>query len=372
VVSGPATVSGSSLKITGAGTVVVSASQPGDGVSYKPATPVTQSLTIQKGRQAITFPELSAVQFFPGLGQPLDAVASSGLPVSVRLVSGPGFLVNDRVLSLRGAGLIVLTASQPGDANYLPAVEVTRTLRVFGETQSVTFAAPADTTFAPGRTITLQATASTGLPVRFTVESGRATVAGNVLTLTGAGTVTVSAIQDGNLVYSPSAPVVRSFTVGRGVQTIEFGAIPGVPFGRAPRILSAKSSAGLPIDYTVVSGPAILDSNRLIGSGLGEVVIVAAQSGNADYLPAARVTQTAQIIPGFEVVLPRGGSTDTARLQVWLDAGIKGTVEETQDLKTWKSIGQATGLGFYDPAELPLTQAQTTGAVRYWRVRVSP
>ena len=372
VVSGPATVSGATLQITGAGTVVVSASQPGDGVSYKPATPVTQSVTISKGHQSVSFAALSPVQFFPGLAQALNATSSSGLPVSMRLVSGPGFLVNNQVLSLNGAGLIVLAASQAGDANYLPAAEVTQTLRVFGDSQTVTFAAPADTTFAPGRTLTLQAAASTGLPVRFAVESGPATVAGNVLTLTGAGTVTVSAIQDGTIVYSPSAPALRSFNVGRGVQTIEFGAIPGVPFGRAPLVLSAKSSSGLPVEYTVVSGPAVLDSNRLIGSGVGAVVIAATQPGNVDYLPAARVTQTTQVIPGFEVVLPRSGSAGAARLQVWLDAGVKGVVEESLDLKSWAPIGQATGLGFFDPAELPLTSAQTSGTGRYWRVRVSP
>ena len=372
VISGPATLAGNTLTVSAAGTVVIGASQPGDPVYFKPATPVTQSLIVQKGHQTLSFPELGTVQYFSGLAQALNATSSSGLPVSVRLVSGPGFLVNDHVLSLRGAGLIVLTASQSGDANFLPATEVTRSLRVLGDSQTVTFTAPADTTFAPGRTITLQATASTGLPVRFTVESGRATIAGNVLTLTGAGTVQVSAIQDGNIVYSPSAPVVRSFNVGRAAQSIDFGAIPGVPFGRASRILTAKSSSGLSIDYTAISGPGIMDANRLIGSGLGTVVIEAAQPGNADYLPAPRVTQTAQIIPGFEVVLPRAGSAETARLQVWLDTGVKGVVEETLDFKSWTSIGQATGLGFYDPAELPLTPTQVSGAARYWRVRVSP
>jgi hypothetical protein len=47
-------------------------------------------------------------------------------------------------------------------------------------------------------------------------------------------------------------------------------------------------------------------------------------------------------------------------------------VEESLDLKSWSAIGQATGLGFFDPAELPLTSAQTSGTSRYWRVRVSP
>jgi len=46
-VSGPATVTGSTLKITGAGTVVVAANQAGNG-TYAPAAQVTQKITVDK------------------------------------------------------------------------------------------------------------------------------------------------------------------------------------------------------------------------------------------------------------------------------------------------------------------------------------
>jgi hypothetical protein len=45
VISGPATVSGSTLTITGVGTVVVAADQAGDG-SWQAAPEVTQSITV--------------------------------------------------------------------------------------------------------------------------------------------------------------------------------------------------------------------------------------------------------------------------------------------------------------------------------------
>lgn len=61
---------------------------------------------------------------------------------------------------------------------------------------------------------TLNATASSGLPVSYTVLSGPATVNGNTVTLTGVpGTVTVEATQPGNGTFNPAAPVSNTFDV---------------------------------------------------------------------------------------------------------------------------------------------------------------
>jgi hypothetical protein len=62
--------------------------------------------------------------------------------------------------------------------------------------------------------IVLQATATSGLPVSFTVMDGPATVAGNILTLTGlSGIVTVGASQQGSGDWQPAPPVTQSFEV---------------------------------------------------------------------------------------------------------------------------------------------------------------
>ena len=62
--------------------------------------------------------------------------------------------------------------------------------------------------------VTLNATASSGLPVSFALISGPATLGGNTLTLTGeAGQVTIRASQAGNDDYDPAPAVDISFTV---------------------------------------------------------------------------------------------------------------------------------------------------------------
>lgn len=61
---------------------------------------------------------------------------------------------------------------------------------------------------------TLNATASSGLPVVYTVLEGPATVSGNLLTLTGMpGIVKVKASQPGNNIYAPANDLINEFEV---------------------------------------------------------------------------------------------------------------------------------------------------------------
>jgi hypothetical protein len=64
-----------------------------------------------------------------------------------------------------------------------------------------------------GAKVTLVASASSGLPVSFSVISGPATVSGNILTITSVGTVVVQAAQAGNSYVAAAAPVQQTLTV---------------------------------------------------------------------------------------------------------------------------------------------------------------
>lgn len=61
--------------------------------------------------------------------------------------------------------------------------------------------------------VQLGATASSGLAVNYSVESGPATVNGNIVTLTGPGTVCIRASQLGNAAYDSATSVVNCFDV---------------------------------------------------------------------------------------------------------------------------------------------------------------
>jgi uncharacterized protein (TIGR03437 family) len=99
----------------------------------------------------------------------------------------------------------------PGAPLVAPAPPVTQVQ------QTITFAVANHLGSDPA--FPLQATASSGLPVAFSVLSGPATVSGNMLTLTGLGTVTVQASQGGSNAFAPAA-VVQSFSVALGAPVI--------------------------------------------------------------------------------------------------------------------------------------------------------
>jgi hypothetical protein len=139
----------------------------------------------------------------------LVASASSGLPVVAELVSGPGILA-DSFVTITGAGVITLRFTQPGDDRYFPVV-LEKQIVVHKAQQTISFAA-----IAPKlkyEQVALASTATSGLPVEFTVASGPGSITNNTLRLTGEGLVMVQAAQPGNENYEPGEPVVQTVLV---------------------------------------------------------------------------------------------------------------------------------------------------------------
>jgi hypothetical protein len=140
--------------------------------------------------------------------------------------------------------------------------------------------------------MTLSATASSGLPVQFAVASGPASIAGDQLTITGLGVVTVVASQQGDAHWLAAPQVPRSFAVTLRPQEIEFPRLPTIPFTTSAIPLGGSASSGLPISYAV-NGPAHLDPDGSLAlDGVGPVTVVATQAGDAFWAPANPVTNT--------------------------------------------------------------------------------
>ena len=165
-------------------------------------------------------------------------------------------------------------------------------------TQTITWAQSLSSVVSLGCEIELNAVASTGLPITYTIMSGNdyATLvtSGEKTFLRGvkAGTVVVEAKQVGNNEYLP-VNVVKVFTIiEKLVQEITWNQEIEVVVGDS-LILSATSSSGLPVTYTIKSGN---DYATLVTSGektflrgvkAGTVVVEAKQVGNNEYLPAS-------------------------------------------------------------------------------------
>ena len=96
--------------------------------------------------------------------------------------------------SLTG-GNHAITSRYDGNADFFGS-GAALTQSVNRADQTITFEPPADGTYN-GDPVALAATASSGLPVSFSVLSGPATVAGDILTVTDVGTVVIEASQAG-------------------------------------------------------------------------------------------------------------------------------------------------------------------------------
>ncbi|HYG04506.1 MAG TPA: MBG domain-containing protein [Chryseosolibacter sp.] len=80
-------------------------------------------------------------------------------------------------------------------------------------------------------------------------------------------------------------------------QTIIIEALPDVTYGSANIALSAFANSALPVNFTVVSGPATLGENQLVITGTGTVTISASQDGNVEYYPAPVVQESFDVLP---------------------------------------------------------------------------
>jgi hypothetical protein len=125
---GVASVSGNTVTIKGAGTTQIVAEQD-ESTLYKYAF-TERTLTVNKKTQSITFGELNS-KFIDEGSFSLMATSTSGLPVVFSSSDNAVATINGNTTNLVGVGSCNITASQPGDVNFLAASpEVLRTLEV--------------------------------------------------------------------------------------------------------------------------------------------------------------------------------------------------------------------------------------------------
>lgn len=233
-VSGPATISGSTITLNGnEGTVTVRASQTGNA-NWNTAPVVTRSFEVVSGNQ---IPRVV-------INSPAQNASISGSSVTVNYtVSGDISLfdANHLLLTLDNStpidihnptGSYTFTGVAGGNhtiraqiaeaGNHTPLAHPEATDIVSfstasnGQNQTINFPVLGDRSVGDPP-FSISATSTSGLPVSFAITSGPATISGNTITLNGtAGAVTVRATQSGNGTWNAAAPVFRSFTVSGG------------------------------------------------------------------------------------------------------------------------------------------------------------
>lgn len=287
-----ATIAGVTVTILGVGDISIIASQAGND-NYEDAVSVEQNLTVSKAGQTISFEPLPEKTFGDVPFELIATGGESGLPITFRSADESVATVSGSTITIVGAGITEITASQLGDDNYDPAADVIQTLIVNKASQIITLD-PIGSKLITDPSIEVVATVNTGLELTYEL-TGPATIDGFVITLTGAsGIVAVTVSQVGNDNYE-AVSATETFEVmdpTKDEQSITFSAISDKTYGDASFSINASASSDLEVDYRVVSGPATLDDDELTITGAGEVTIEATQAGDDDYNPALSVEKT--------------------------------------------------------------------------------
>jgi hypothetical protein len=219
VPNGNCSISGNVVTFLNGGACGVIANQAGNA-NFSAAAAVGQ--VVQVGAptaQTITFAAIPAQTAGTSIG--LTATASSGLAVSFASTTPSVCAVSGATATLLTGGTCTIVASQAGGGVYGPAQSVSQSFTVKSnlQSQSITFVPPATVTYGVGP-IALSATASSGLAVSYSVSSGPWTLNGNSLTVTGAGTIVVTASQSGNSTYAAATAVTANIVVNPASLTV--------------------------------------------------------------------------------------------------------------------------------------------------------
>jgi hypothetical protein len=227
--AGAATLTGSTLKVTGLGSIVVDANQEGD-TDYAAATQVQATINAVQAAQVITFttPSGSSASKPASItfGANVTLAATGGasgaavtFTVDASSTAGAGSL-NGSTLTASGLGTIVIDANQAGNTDYAAATQVQAffTVAPLGTLTAPTISPASGNTLSTSGTgnnlVTI--TAATGTAIYYTTDGSTPTTASTQYTaafaLTTTGSVTVNAIA-AEAGYATSTEATATYTV---------------------------------------------------------------------------------------------------------------------------------------------------------------
>ncbi len=290
--SGPATLAGNTLTVTGIGSIVIQATQAGNSL-YLPGS-ATLTLNVAQGVPAITWtPAIPATfTYGPTLAPILDASTPVAGSWQYKLGGAP---VNPSIIPPVGAWQIEATFTPADTTDYASVTQNLNitvqpaVLRVIAANLSMQqgAAVPPLTYTITGFQDNDTAALVTGAPLLSTTATSSSP--GGVYPIS----VSVAGLSAQNYTFLGVPGQLTVHGVGPQPQTIAFPPLANVNWLGAPVTvaLDATATSGLPVSYSV-TGPATLNGSTLSVDGVGAVTVTAAQAGDADYLAAAPVTRS--------------------------------------------------------------------------------
>ena len=292
-----ATIINGNIHITGAGSTLITASQPGNN-NYTAAPDVSLILIVNKRRLTVI---------------PADQTKIYGDPTPVFNYTVTGFVPgeDESVFTFPlyvtsagiNAGTYPITASNAAAANYYYAYQ-TGTLTIYKASQTLTFNGLPVKTYGDAD-FNANAISGSGLPITYTSSNGNvATIVNGNIHITGAGTATITASQPGNNNYNAGASISQQLIVNKAAQTIQFAPMAAKTKGGTAFDPGARASSGLPIIYVIENTSiATLNGDRISPTRSGFTKVTATQPGDNNYEPALPVEQELEITTGNQLTV---------------------------------------------------------------------
>ena len=295
-----ATIVAGNIHIVGAGTADITASQASDG--FYPSASVTNVLTVNKA--PLTVKADDKIKFE---GEPLPALTITytgfvlGETASV-LTTQP--VITTTALATSPPGTYPITVSGTTAANYT-ITHVNGILTVQAkQNQTITFGALATKTYGNADFPHGATSTNNTIPVTFTSSnSSVATIVGNNIHIVGAGTTNITASQAGNAGYFPAANVVRTLTVNKANLTIRVRDTVK-NFGTDNPLFTILYT-GFVLGETAanLTSPATVTTTATISSAPGYYTLTPGGATSSNY----NIT----FVAGRLTILPPGGTSET-------------------------------------------------------------
>ncbi len=292
--TGTGSISGTTLTVTGVGTLVIDANQLGN-TNYSAATQMQQSIVVNQEPVTLTLSNLTQTY----TGSPLfptitTTITSSGAPVTVsgfsysyveaNLTGGNSDTVFPFAPTVGGRYSVSATVTDP---RYIGSA-ANAIFVISPATQMITFAGPSTPVNYGVSPITLSATASSGQSVTFTLDSastaGAGILSGNTLTILGVGSIVIDANQSGNNDYSAATQVQRTLVVSNGTTLTVTAANASRVYGAANPTFTANYTGQQGTDsFTATASSTATAASPVVAGGYAivpNVVAVAPASLN--------------------------------------------------------------------------------------------
>jgi gliding motility-associated-like protein len=278
-----AIVTGGQIHIVNAGTAIIKASQPGNQ-NFNPAPDVSQTLTVNKAAQVITFPPIAPVVY--GVASfNAGASSTSGLTVSYSSDNVSVAEIINGKINIRSAGSSNITASQAGDNNFNPAENKIVNITVTKAQLTIT----ADNKLKPYL--------SANPVLTFTCSGfvyGETVAVLDTPPLASTPALTDSPAGDYVITISGGVDNCYDITFVSGIltitmipQTITFTSYPDKLLVTETFQLVAVATSGLPVSFESKNSEiASVTGSTLTGISRGNANIRASQQGNENYYPA--------------------------------------------------------------------------------------